>query len=390
MKQYDAAIVGSGPAGLAAACTLASEGMRVALVDKCAFPREKLCGGLLSGRARAEVEEIFGAGAWGPGIACVSQGVRFLHRGSLLSSVRSPHQVYLADRAAFDAHLFALTLKKGPDVLQGDPVIFVDPGEMTVHFRNREPLQANFILGADGAASRVARSLFPGPFRKHGYGLCFQADVARAEVPDAPDVPEIHFGQVKWGYAWVFPKGETLSVGLGGLLARNPGMKGLFRDFHCRITRREPTAAKSHYIPSGNFLWRPGRENVLLAGDAAGLVEPITGEGIAFALASGKYAARSILEAARLGDPSRAFGLYLRKHAPIAWEFCIARMLRPLVFSRIGEPLFIRELPRAEGIVREYLALIAGRGTFGRLAMLVAAKIARDVLARRVTGRMRP
>ena len=390
MKQYDAAIVGSGPAGLAAACTLASEGMRVALIDKCAFPREKLCGGLLSGRARSQVEEVFGAGAWGPGVACVSRGVRFLHRGSLLCSVCSSHEVSLANRAAFDAHLFELTLRKGPDVFQGNAVTFVDPGEMTVHFRNRAPLRAAFIVGADGVASRVARSLFPDSFQKQAYGLCFQSDVARAEVPEASDVPEIHFGHVKWGYAWVFPKGETLSVGLGGLLVRNPGMKGLFHAFHRQITRREPTAAKSGYIPSGNFLWRPGRGNVLLAGDAAGLAEPITGEGIAFALASGKHAALSILEAARLGDPRRAFRLYRRSHARVAREFCIALMLRPLMFSRVGEPLFIRELPRAEGIVREYLALIAGRSTFGRLAMLVAAKMARDVLALPVTGRMRP
>jgi menaquinone-9 beta-reductase len=380
MKTYDVAIVGSGPAGLASASILASQGMKVALIDRCAFPREKLCGGLLSGRTKRAVEEIYGP-AWGPGIECTANGVRVLHLGRLLASVETPHTVYLASRAAFDAHLFSLTAEQGPDILQGDPVESVDPGAMTVRFRNGTALKADFIIGADGVTSRVARSLFPGPFRKQDYALCFQAELPRGDVPDFADVPEIHFGHVRWGYAWVFPKKETLSVGLGGMLRKNGAMKGLFEQFHTQVAGREPATVKSHYIPSGNFRPRPGMKAVLLAGDAAGLVEPITGEGIAYALLSGKHAAHAVLQASREGAPHRAYAHYRARYRGMVRAFLWAKVLRPLMSSRYAEPRFIRELPNASGLIEMYMALISGETDYGHLVRPVFAKMAGDILA---------
>jgi menaquinone-9 beta-reductase len=380
MKKYDAAIVGSGPAGLAAAYLLASGGMSVALIDKCVFPREKLCGGLLSGRTRSVFHDIFGD-AWGPGVECTANGVRLLHQGRLLNSVDTPHPVYLATRSAFDAHLFSLTARTGPDVFQGAAVTSVDPEVMTVHFRNRESLKADFIIGADGVTSRVARSIFPDAFRKEDYALCFQSELNRGEARDAGNVPEVHFGHVRWGYAWVFPKRDTLSVGLGGMLSRNRDMRSLFLDFHRQATGRSPASVKSHYIPAGNYRKSPGMKAVLLAGDAAGLVEPITGEGIAYALLSGKFAAQAILQAARLGSPLRAYQFYRARYAGIARTFLFAKILRPLMSSKIAEPMFIRELPHASGIIEKYLALIAGQTTYARIAHLVARKMARDIFA---------
>jgi menaquinone-9 beta-reductase len=380
MDAYDAAIVGSGPAGLAAAALLSSGGMKVALIDKCVFPREKLCGGLLSGRTRSVFEDIYGD-AWGPGVERTATGVRILHRGRLLSSVDSSHTMYLAGRAAFDAHLFALTAQKGPEIIQGAAVESIDPDAMTVRFRGREPLKADFIVGADGVTSRVARSLFPNAFDKRDYALCFQTEVDRDAVPGDVDVPEVHFGHVRWGYAWVFPKRNTFSIGLGGLLRMNADMKALFLDFHRVTTGVLPASVKSHYIPSGNCRRRPGRKAVLLAGDAAGLVEPITGEGIAYALLSGKYAAQAILQAARKGDPHRAYGLYRARYAEFLRVFAIARVLRYFISSKPAEPVFIRELPKVPGMVEKYLALIAGRNTYPHMARLVAEKMARDMLA---------
>jgi menaquinone-9 beta-reductase len=388
MKSYDAAIVGSGPAGLAAAHLLASGGMRVALIDKCAFPREKLCGGLLSGRARAVFHDVYGD-AWGPGVEHEAYGVRLLHRGRLLNSVDTPHTLYLASRAAFDAHLFSLTARPGMDVLQGEAVTSVDPSGMTVHFRSRAPLKADFVVGADGVASRVARSLFPDAFRKRDLALCFQSELPRSAMPDAPAVPEVHFGHVRWGYAWVFPKKDTLSVGLGGLLGKNRDMRSLFLDFHRQATGGEPASVKSGYIPCGNCRSRPGAGSILLAGDAAGLVEPITGEGIAYAMLSGQYAAQSILQAARQGDPRRAYGLYRKKYGGIARVFALARVLRVFMSSSFAEPMFVRELGNATGIVEQYLALIAGRTTYARITGRVLSKMARDVLAMITPGRQR-
>jgi geranylgeranyl reductase family protein len=360
--------------------------MNVALIDRCEFPGEKLCGGLLSGRTRSVFEDVFG-GPWGPGVECTAAGVRFIHKGRELNSVDTPYPVYLASRKEFDAHLFGLTVKKGPDILLGRAVASVDTRETRVLFRNGDPIRADYIIGADGVTSKVARSLFQERFRKHAYGLCFQAELPRDSRDGERTVPEIHLGYVRWGYAWVFPKGKTLSVGLGGLLRKNGDMRSLFLRFHEQAAGTQPSSVRSAYIPAGNFRKRPGKGNVLLTGDAAGLVEPITGEGIAYALLSGKYAAQSVLQAARAGDPGRAYGFYLPRYRGIVQEFSIAKLLRHLMSSRLAEPMFIRELPNAGGIIEQYMALIAGQTTHAHLARLVLSKIARDILTILTPGR---
>jgi flavin-dependent dehydrogenase len=113
-------------------------------------------------------------------------------------------------------------------------------------------------------------------------------------------------------------------------------------------------------IPFGNFVSCPGRGAALLVGDAAGLVEPLTGEGIAFAVLSGSYAAQAIIEAARVGAPSRALDLYMPGYRSIARSFEDVRMLRHLVFSRWTKRLFQRALGGNVKLICKHMDVLAG------------------------------
>jgi len=113
-------------------------------------------------------------------------------------------------------------------------------------------------------------------------------------------------------------------------------------------------------IPFGNFVATPGNGSTLLAGDAAGLVEPLTGEGIAFAVQSGAYAAQAIIEAARAKAPSRALAFYLPRYRSIVRSFRDVRLLRRLVFSRTTRALFLRALNGNRRMVLKHMDVLAG------------------------------
>ena len=113
-------------------------------------------------------------------------------------------------------------------------------------------------------------------------------------------------------------------------------------------------------IPFGNFVGRPGRGSTLLVGDAAGLVEPLTGEGIAFAVQSGADAAQAIIEAARMNAPARALALYLPRYRSIVRSFRDVRLLRVLVFSRATRTLFLRALNGNRRMVLKHMDVLAG------------------------------
>jgi menaquinone-9 beta-reductase len=364
VKRYDVIIAGSGPAGLAAAHVLCSAGMKVALIDRCTFPREKLCGGLLSTRTRTVFESIFGE-EWGPGIETETCSAQVFDKKGLLASVDDSHPLYLTSRKTFDSHLLALTEKKGPDLFFGSQVISINH-DCQVSLRNGMVLTSDFIIGADGVTSRVREGLFPGSFDKNRYALCLQADVPYQDLHILRIYPEVYFGFIKWGYGWVFPKKDSLSIGIGGSLSRNRGMKNIFIDFYRHISGKEPHSVKGHYMPFGDYLKEPGRRNILLAGDAAGLVDPITGEGIAFAMQSGKYAAESILQAAQAGKTTRAYEFYKVKYNDMVRFFKPAKLIRLGMFPGFSQARFIKAMSSRGGamILKNYMDVIAGRKTY--------------------------
>lgn len=381
MNDYDVAIVGSGPGGAASAYLLSSAGMNVALIDRCVFPRNKLCGGMLSGRTRAAFESIFG-NAWGPAIESEMPGARFFGRDGLLSSIENSYPLYLTTRKTFDNYLLELASKQGPKIFHGVAVKSIDRDGKRVNLRDGTSFTSDFIIGADGATSRVRSCLFPGTFHKKDYALCFQTEIPRADIPETKALPEIYFGFVNWGYAWVFPKGESLSIGMGGSLSKNTGTRQLFTQFFRHVTGREPEDVKGCYTPLGNYSKKPGMRNTLLVGDAAGLVDPITGEGIAYALMSGKFAAESVLKAASLGAPNKAYDLYKPSYNSITRFFSPAKILRLLLYPSYPQKRLIRALPRATEIVENYLGLIAGRMNYYEFTRIAFLKTVKDLFTR--------
>jgi geranylgeranyl reductase family protein len=365
-------IIGGGPAGAAAAHTLTAHGIDVAVIDKSGFPRDKLCGGLLTLRSKKIYQRIFRQ-SWDSVISHTAHGAKFLHQGKLLNEVLGQTELFFTRRRDFDYFLLEQALAQGATAYLDDAVVHLDLDTKTCRLRSGREIGYGTLIGADGVNSLVAKTLFGKAFDPGTVAFALELEVDRARHPVLVDDPEIHFGVVRWGYGWVFPKRDTLTVGVGGLHARNPNMKAIFNRFLLDRFGELPTGrVKGHHLPFGDYRKVPGHGDVLLCGDAAGLVEPITGEGIAFAMLSGLYAAEAIIEA---GERAALPG-YCDRYREITSDFDHANRMRYLVFSRLGQYLSLKALSKSSGISMRHMDLMAdaisyrdySRHLYGRFA----------------------
>jgi geranylgeranyl reductase family protein len=299
--EWDVAVIGAGPAGLAAANASALAGARTVVLERAEHPRYKTCGGGLIGTSLAAVpgmpipvkDEIFAA------TFTRNNGHEFTrrHDSPILKMVM---------RDEFDDALRCRAVANGAVLLQRAQVRAVSQDQMYARatLADGTSVTAQVVVGADGSSGITARHV--------GVVFC-QVDLGlEVEISVPASTRQVWRGRVllDWGpvpgsYAWVFPKDDTLTVGV--IAARGSGeqTKGYLQDIlhHHNLASFERLHDSGHLTKcrtEGSPL-RKGR--VLAAGDAAGLLEPWTREGISFALRSGAMAGAAAAKAARQHGP---------------------------------------------------------------------------------------
>ena len=381
-REYDVVIVGGGPAGSAAGKLLAEGGLSVLILEKRRFPREKPCGGLLSGRSLRAVTDVFGGDAVARISRGTSTGCRIFRRDHLVGEVTDADTMVAVRREQMDAFFLKRATDAGCDVREEAKVTGVSRGRSEVRLSSGEAVRAAVIVGADGVAGVVRRCLRPrrrGTLHGGGFSLVCEAPGEELEptaTRDAPHyLPEIYFGLMPWGCGWVFPKEDSFSIGVAGPLksagAVRRSMKQLV-EMTCRTGAWERLHVRGHRLPVGEFDRTPGHGNVLLTGDAAGLVDPVTGEGVCFALESSRLAASAVLEALAAGTPRQAGrnynAAYRRRLLPHLRHAALARWL---LFPRCCMPIALWVLRRNADRIRWFLDILSGRlsypGYFRRL-----------------------
>ncbi len=292
MTAYDAIVVGAGPAGSTAARLLAQRGARVLLLDRARFPREKPCGGGVTLAAANELDIDLS-----PVTERTITEVRVSYRlGKPFTRTWPEPLTYMTQRCRLDAFLAERAGAAGADFRDGLGVRDVELSDSDVTVRaNGDVHRARTLIGADGVNGIVARTI--GIAAADASFIALEGNIpADGALSDRwRNTVAVDLGGTPGGYGWLFPKGDHLNVGVGGWRWIGPTLRARLAALcqHLGLDDTRMFGVRGYHLPTrvrGALL---SRGPALLAGDAAGLVDPLSGEGIHAAFLSGRLAAEA-------------------------------------------------------------------------------------------------
>lgn len=319
----DVAIVGAGPAGSTAAKLLSQKGIKVILVDKDKFPRDKPCGGGLTKRVLNEFRFVTDSSL----IESYSYG-GVLHSPSLtyeIELVKDEALVGMVSRKKFDYALVKLAVEEGAIFIDGKKVIDLTILKDTVDISldNGDSIKSKIVIGADGVWSVVAKKA--GLRKKpidYGIGVVEEFKVDKEILDKCFGKSRLcHiFSRVKNinGYGWIFPKKDCVNIGIGEFIFSDRkelkhNLLELFSEFITILKKNKiiPDTIEIKNVKGGVLpmvpLYKTYCNRIILIGDAAGFASASTGEGLYYAMKSGEMAAKVIEEALTSGDTSENF-----------------------------------------------------------------------------------
>lgn len=385
MSSFDAdvIVVGAGPAGTISAYELARLGKKVLIFEKEIFPRYKVCGGGLTHKIIKEIPFDVS-----PVIETVINTVRFSHRFTeIFPRTADDAFIYCTMRSELDLYLLKKATEAGAEVVtsivkdiqSSDGGITVNTGEKS--YRSR------LLIGADGAAGITARTF--GLRRNIEKGLAWEAEIQTdpSVLEKYKDTVFLDWGTLPGGYGWVFPKKDHFSAGVGGPAKLSGLMMDYYRNFldSCGIFDLEKDliiSIRSWPIPVRTKRSCFHSSYVMIAGDAAGLTDPLTGEGIYYAVRSGKLAAEAAREYLE-GDRGALKNYSKKINSELMSELTEAIRIRDILNLVPGKiHRFVRDSDRAWGAFakilrgeRQYKDVKTGFGRW-KYAWTVVAAIA--------------
>lgn len=375
---HDVAIVGAGPAGATAARYLAKIGYDVCLIDKDDFPRDKPCGGGFSPDLTDEFsylktrEDEFLKGVCRIGL---------LHSPNRRTVLKGRADMAVALRTDFDNVLYDAAMDAGAHSVNARAKsVSIAQDSVTVYLSGGNSVLVRAVIGADGATSMVARAT--GLNRKWSSGAVTACRVA--EIPAAEKLiddvytsdREYHFfanlGGLP-GYGWVFPKRDTINVGLGIVGKHSKGLPVRFKQFIKMLKRTgklkedaDLSGTNGALVPTGGPVGETVTRRCILVGDSAGMVNPLTGGGIAYAMKAAQKAAVALgkcLEEDRLD--AKSLDLYQR-----LWMSSFGHEFGPLLLAQraftgpFTSALF--ELGSRDPVLQETVSSMMSEGSHGR------------------------
>jgi geranylgeranyl reductase family protein len=316
MGSYDVAIIGCGPAGATAAYRLASAGASVLVLDKATFPRDKPCGGGVTGRAARQlpfsitpvVEDV---------VDRMECGLRY--RSHVIRRARAP-LAYMTQRRRLDHFLLQKAAEAGAEVREGETA-------------DARELDARIVIGADGCNGSSAKQLGLADGVVHGVALeanyPYEARYAGAIV--------LEIAVIRGGYGWIFPKGDHLNVGVGGNAEEASKLRTELRRM-CEAYGIDPEAAtdtRGYRLPMRLPRTQLARGTTAVIGDAAGLVDPFSGDGMYEAFLSAKLVTNAALDV-----------LAGRAESLDAYQAAVERRIVPLTRAGWGAKGAFERFPR--------------------------------------------
>lgn len=353
-RDFDVVVVGAGPAGSTAARAAAGRGLSVLLIDKAKFPRYKPCAGGVTAKSLRELgfdlpESI---------VEHEIRGIKLVAScGMSVAGKDSKRLGVTVKRSAFDSFLVTKAVEAGACFVDGANLVGL--ASQVEGARGRYVVATNLgefcartVIGADGAAGNTAR--LAGIRRRWSrweLGVSLSAEVG---FPDGsalsrePELIELYLvPPLRAAFGWAFHRRNGLHVGIGATANDAFRLRQAYGTHFGRVMEAvrlnlPSPRPKGHVLPMGGLRRRIAREGVLLVGDAAGFVDPFSGEGIYHAIRSGKMAAEVLAESLTSGSLNKTAPEYTRRcYQEFMEEFRLSMLLAALLGKKDGIPFAV-------------------------------------------------
>ena len=358
--RYDVIVVGAGPAGSTTARECAERGLSVLMLDRAEFPRDKPCGGGVTVRAA----DLLGLDL-SPVVERVIYGTRFSERRGRSFLRTYPEKItYLTQRRYLDTFLAERAVEAGVVFRQREPVRGVERYSNHVVVRsNGHVHEGRTLVAADGANGPTAK--LAGLDVKLLHGIALEGNITPANgIPQEwEQTLGFDLGGLPGGYGWLFPKADHVNIGLGGWRYIGPSLRERLDEL-VRFYGFDPSqlwGLKGHHLPLRQNGSPLVRGNVLLVGDAAGFIDPFTGEGIFAGIASGQAAARHI-ESFVSGDVADLDGYRVEIEANLLPELSLSRQIHDVFHLWPG--LFLGIDRRTKVLWKAVALILRGEKTY--------------------------
>ncbi|MGV9172041.1 MAG: NAD(P)/FAD-dependent oxidoreductase [Promethearchaeia archaeon] len=318
-NEYEILVVGAGPGGSIAAKTAAINGFNVCLLEKEKIGengRYKACGGALAWELVEELDYPTDK------ISRVIESLELHYTDGTSYSKKGKGAVVW--RSTFDRHFSDLAVENGATLYQEEPLIQIQKKDGIYEVQTpKRTISANYIIAADGVNSQTLKKLNWPSFDKNDLILTITQEMktseSKIEEVLGDDAVHLFFGKslIPVGYAWLFPKKSSITVGWGNQINLISNSREEFQDFlrlpmvKKALQGAELEIFKPHLIPVG---LRPQlyKEKIFAVGDAGGIVDPISGKGIPYAMMSGKFTIEAIIKAKEKDRPDKLGNYYQR------------------------------------------------------------------------------
>ncbi len=332
--QTDTVIIGGGPSGAACGIALQSKGISSIIIEKRAYPREKLCAGLITKKTYRQICRLWHLQHPGKALphdlfCSETDCALFYYQDERLIKAHASEPFHFVNRSHFDQFLAEMYQNSGGMLLENNSCTEIDLSGHRLTLRSGDTVTFRHLAAADGAVSNTRTVL---GIAKPELAFCLETRIPKpAHIREIP--VHVYYGDIENGYAWIFPSGDQICIGIISIYEPNTDYLAVFQRF---LNAHHISAPKSQwkgaFVPYGEFVnQKQNHPDVVLIGDAGGFVDPIFGEGLYHALSTGIAAAKSVIRCEKRGTVLR--DEFLRQTAAFTKTIQEGRRLQKLLFS---------------------------------------------------------
>lgn len=346
--KYDVAIIGGGPAGSSLGNLLQKASISCCIIDKEKFPRDKLCGGLITRKTMINISRNFEELDLDAIGGVLTNEVSLYYNNECISEVNANIEFLLVDRINLDNELVNQYKKAGGVLFDNTKILEIAYNDNCILLQDGRKIYYRVLVGADGVYSKV-RKYVDVDYKPDGF--CIEVSVDKKDLDYIGSRMQIYFGVVEDGYGWVFHKKDKCVIGFGVMIKNNSvNYSELFAKF-CKQIGLDVNKCKikSMHIPYGRYVNVPIKDNVLLIGDAAGLVDPISGEGLYYATQSAEMAYKTIFGFIRR---SSELSDYSKNILPIQKQITLIKRARKFCYRKFVQKIGASFAKRNKWFVR--------------------------------------